>query len=199
MGIPIGFYLSNNQASFLITATPIILEVGYPRTSLTLGNSSYLKVNFQESTPVVSAEISARLFDNAFFSLSLGEHSDFGRLEKAINNGKIKEIVRNFALVNVGIRFFEMKGDLGYSRFYSSISKNISKNIFFLTPPNYSGEAPNAFFFKLDRSFDIAKDYVFTLLFMGNICFSDSFVFSNPSFEVGISLFTTVEELQANF
>lgn len=199
MGIPVGFYLSNNQASFFVTTTPLTLEVGYPRTSLVFGSESYLKMDFQESTPTVSAEISACLFDDSFLSFSLAERSEFGQLSGAIQNEKIEEIGRNFAIMNVGIQFFEAKWNLGYYRFYSSVNKNVSKNIFFFAPPNYKGKSPNSFFLKIARSFVIVKNYHLTLLFNGNICFSDSFVFSNPSLEIGVSLFTTTEELQGSF
>ncbi len=199
MGIPIGFYLSNNQASFSVTATPLTLEVGYPRTSLTFGNESYLKVNFQESTPVVSAEISACLFENDFLSFSLAERSEFGQLSGAILNEKIEEMGRNFAIMSVETQLLEAKCNLGYSRFYSSVNKNTSKDIFFFAPPNYNAENSNSFFLKIERPFVITKKYTLTLLFSGNICFSDSFVFSSPSFEVGASFSMTTEELQGNF
>lgn len=199
MGIPISFLISNNEVSLGLTASPIKIKIGYPRLSVFLGSKTYVRIIYDESTPLVFIEASVNLINFKMASFSIGETSKFGQLEGRIDNGKILEVGRNFLTANVNFSLFRAILNLEYSRFYSSFNYNSSKNIIFLAPPNYEGDSPNMLSLYASYSLGYYENFEFTFFTHMNAHFSDTFVFENPSIEIGISLSTTTENLQNTF
>ncbi len=199
MGIPISFLISNNEASLGLTATPIRIEIGCPRSSVFLGNRTYIGIIVSESTPLAFVEAAVNLIDFKMGSMSIGETSKFGQIEGRIDNGKILEVGRNFLTANVNFSFFKVILNLKYSRFYSSFNYNSSKNMIFLAPPNYEGESPNVLSLYASYSLSYYESFKFILFTRMNVYFSDAFVFENPFIEIGVSLSTTTENLQNAF
>ena len=199
MGIPIDLSISNNEAFLGLTATPLRMEIGYPRSSVLLGNNTYIEITTDESTPLVSLKTSVNSINFKILSLSFGETSKFGQLEGRLDNGKILEIGRNFITANTELSFSRAVLKMEYSRFYSSFNYNSSKKMIFLAPPNYNGEEPNVLSMYASYSLNSYKDFKFTLFTHMKLHFSDAFVFENPSYAVGISISTTTENLQNTF
>jgi hypothetical protein len=199
LAVPITFYLSNSQVSVNLKPTFISLEVGYPYSSVKIGDDYYAELKFKESTPVIYVDAGITAWKNALISLSLGATVKAGKISDALNNDKISEIGRNYLWTKMNFSFGNVKADFSYSRFFSSIAKNISKDIFFLSPPNYNGEESNDAGMKFTYSFPLQQDFEVALTAKSILRFSDAFVFKDPLFEFGISLSTTLEDLQRSF
>ena len=199
MAFPISFLISNEEASLSLTATPMRVEIGYPMSSIFFKGKLNMEIVANESTSLVLARASVDLIKLETGFLTVGEMSKFGHLKGRINNGKILEIGRNFFTTGVDFSLFGTIFRLEYLRFYSSFNYNPSKNILFLAPPNYSGEAPNSLSLYVRYSLRSYKEFRFSLFVLMNTSFSDSLVFGTSTVEIGASISTTTENLQRVF
>ena len=196
---PLKFYISNVQAAIEVKAFSLALKAGYPYSSLTLGNDSYLKAEAKESTSTFYFEGGWGFFKAKNISLLLGAQMKMGVLENALSNDRIQEIGRGYAWFETNL-FFKGTGEfdttLSYSRFLTSVEKNVSKDMVFLSPPNVKGEEANKLNVDISYVLDIGKGFSFGLVCNTSFPFSDAFIFSSPNLEIGIFLSTTTEELQ---
>ncbi len=195
----ITFYLSNFETSVNVNSSILTLNVGYPYSSLRIGENYYAQLMFRESTPVFYMKMGLKVWKNAFFSLSLGAKTKIGKISYPLCTQKISEVGRNYIWAEMAIHEENLKASFSYSRFFSSIAKNLSKGIFFLSPPNSNGEEVNAVMMGTAYSFLLQKGFRLSLLANGTFYFSDAFIFKSPIFEFGISLSTDLKELQENF
>ncbi len=199
IAVPISISLSNVQSSVGIQATPLNLSVGYPESFAEFGNLPYLRVDFQEATPVVGIEANYEFYGNQNLGFSVGGRSDFGELAGRTNDGKILEVGRLFLTLEGYMDLQNLQLSARYLRFYSSFNYNASENMVFLAPPNYLGHSPNALRLFASYTFDWFKDVNFSLFARSELDFSDGFVFSSPSLEMGFSFGMTTETLQSIF
>ena len=197
--VPLTLYISNLESSLYIQAYSISLEVGYPFSSVTIGNSPRIEFKVDESTPLYYLKGEWRVWENDNTSLALGAKVKAGKVPGALSNDKIKEVGRNYLFSEISSSFSNVKTRLAYVRYFSSVDENVSKGILFLAPPNYISEVANRMNFSLTYSAKLDKTFEFALIFNGIFRFSDAFVFSPPTFEFGFSISTTVEELQKSF
>ncbi len=189
MPVPISINISNTQSYIGISATPLTIDVGYPRSSFFFEN--LFGVNFYESTLVVNPYVFFHVYKYQNMHFLIGASSNFGKLPGA-SSGKIFEIGRNFLNLMMTFDFMTFHTFFEYSRFYSSVDYNSSEGILFLAPPNYSGESPNALslFASYDLNWFKKSDVILKVYSNFQIYVSDTFLFSSPNFEIGISILT---------
>ncbi len=199
MAIGIKFYISNLSAYASVYSSSVKIDVGYPYSSIKLGKDSYIKLEFRESTPLMVTQGMWEIWKNNIFSIGIGAKANFGTLTNAFDNSKVQEFGRGYILANLDIGQKGVQACFLYSRFVLSMDKGLKTNSFFFLPPNYIGEAANAFsvYFRYGKNF--SRKATMTLNSGLQIRMSDEGILSPPVFEIGFSISTTLENLKKSF
>ncbi len=197
--LKVNFYVSNMQVYLALTSTPLKIKVGYPYTSAEVGRKSYVRLEIREATPVIVGEGMWNVWKSDGFFVEIGGKAKVGELRNAFNNSKIKEIGRVYLSLSTCFENEGFQASLLYSRFILSTDKGITTNAFFFLPANYLGEMPNTIDLKLRYSHPISKKVGLSASFETRFQVSDGGILSPPTFEVGISISTTLGNLKDNF
>lgn len=192
--LPISMTISNQEVSLGLVATPIEMNMGYPQSSISF--QQLAGINVAVSTPLFNPYLNFNIYNYRFLSFFAGTNFEFGNLPQAFKSEKINEYGRIFLDLSASANLKDLYFFVNYERLISSVDLNVLNNIFFIAPPN-PYYPPNALYLYTSYDFDWFKDekVIFRIFGDVNLNFSDGFIFSTPSIELGIRILTNTSIL----
>ncbi len=192
--LPISMTISNQEISAGFVATPIEINIGYPQSSVSF--QRFAGINVTVSTPLFNPYLNFNVYNYRFLSFFAGANFEFGNLPQAFKSEKINEYGRIFLDLAISVSLKNLYFYVNYQRLVSSVNLNVLNNIFFIAPPN-PYYPPNALYLYTSYDFDWFKgeNVIFSIFGDANLNFSDGFIFSTPSIELGLKIFTNTSIL----
>ncbi|MGC8612236.1 MAG: hypothetical protein ACP5F2_06880 [Athalassotoga sp.] len=192
--LPVSMTISNQEISAGFVATPIEINIGYPQSSISF--QKFAGMNIIAAEPLFNPYIDLNIYNYRLLSFFAGTNFEFGTLPQAFKSEKIEEYGRIFLDLSASASLKNLYFLLSYERLVSSVDLNILNNIFFIAPPN-PYYPPNVLYLYTSYDFDWfeKENVIFRIFGNVNLNFSDGFIFSTPSIEVGLKILTNTSIL----